>query len=402
MTTAIASGADTVGRLENLSPRYRLAPVRHVGLNVLYLVPGAVGGSEIYAHELIGALGRARPEVRFTVFCGREAGPSLRAAGWPENVVVRVLPVRCASKPLRIAAEIVLLPFVARRAGVELLHSLGTTCPPVAGMPSVVTILDLIYEVYPETFPKPALYGLRGLVGPAARRATRVITISEAVKRDVVKKLRIPPEQVDAIPLGHGMRPVSVATPPAELRARLGLGEHRVVLCVSAALVHKNLPRLLEAFAILDVEDARLVLVGHSGRDLAPLQSRAAELGIADRVIFTGWISAEDLEGLYALATCCAYPSLYEGFGMPVLEAMSRGVPLACSNATSLPEVAGDAALLFDPHDTTALASALHQLLTDAALAATLRKRGHARAATFTWARCAESVLATYAHASHA
>jgi glycosyltransferase involved in cell wall biosynthesis len=361
-----------------------------------------VGGSEIYARELIAALGAARPDTRFTVFCGREAGPSLRAAGWPSNVVVRELPVRCASKPLRVAYEVTVLPVVARRTGVELLHSLGTTCPPVAGMPSVVTILDLIYEAHPDTFPAAARYGLRALVGPAARRATRVITISEAVKRDVVEKLRVPAERVDAVLLGHGMRVASRATPATELRSRLGLGDDRVVLCVSAALVHKNLPRLLEAFAQLGIEGTRLVLVGHSGRDLALLQTRAAELGVADRVVFTGWISAEDLEGIYALADCCAYPSLYEGFGMPVLEAMSRGVPLACSNATSLPEVAGDAALLFDPHDTTALASALRKILADPELATTLRERGQARAATFTWPRTAENVLATYALARNA
>jgi glycosyltransferase involved in cell wall biosynthesis len=397
MTTAIASGADTVGRLENLGPRYRLAPVRHVGLNVLYLVPGAVGGSEIYAHELIGALGRARPEVRFTVFCGREAGPSLRAAGWPGNVVVHELPVRSAVKPARIAAEVALLPVLARRAGVELLHSLGTTSPPVVvGMPSVVTILDLIYEAYPDTFPRLARSGLRALVGPAARRATRVITISESVKRDVVEILRVPASRVDSVLLGHGMRFSGSPTASSQLRSRFALGEDRVVLCVSAALVHKNLPRLLEAFARLDLPGVRLVLVGHAGRDLEPLRTRAAELEVADRVVFTGWISAADLEGLYALAACCAYPSLYEGFGMPVLEAMARGVPLVCSDATSLPEVAGDAALLFDPHDTTALASALHKILTDANLAADLRERGRARAATFTWSRCAEGVLEAY------
>jgi glycosyltransferase involved in cell wall biosynthesis len=267
-------------------------------------------------------------------------------------------------------------------------------------MPSVVTILDLIYEAYPDTFPVAARYGLRALVGPAARRATRVITISEAVKRDVVEILRVPAARVDAVLLGHGMRAAASSTPAPALRERLGLGDDRVVLCVSAALVHKNLPRLLEAFALLGIEDTRLVLVGHSGRDLPQLRARASELGISDRVVFTGWISDEDLEGLYALAACCAYPSLYEGFGMPVLEAMSRGIPLACSNATALPEVAGDAALLFDPTDTTAMATALRTILTDADLANGLRENGRARAATFTWRRCAEGVLEAYAAAA--
>lgn len=118
------------------------AALRHVGLNLLYLVPGEVGGSEIYAREL----GRARPDVRLTAFCGREAAPSLRGAGWPDNVRVQELPVRCRVKPARIAAELTLLPAAAARARVDLLHSLGTTSPLVVpGRPSVVSILDLIY-----------------------------------------------------------------------------------------------------------------------------------------------------------------------------------------------------------------------------------------------------------------
>ena len=376
--------------------------MRRVALNVLYLVPGAVGGSEIYARQLIGALGAARPDVEFVVFCGREAAPSLRAAGWPANVSVHELPVRCAVKPLRILAEQTLLPVAARRAGCDLLHSLGTTAPLAAWMPSVVTILALIYEAHPETFPRAARTGLRAIVGPAARRATRVITISEAVKRDVVRILRVPAARVDAVLLGRGMPAEPVATPAAELRDRLGLGDARVVLCVSAALVHKNLPRLLEAFAALGpgAADTRLVLVGHAGRDLEELRSRAGALGVADRVVFTGWIGAADLEGLYALADCCAYPSLYEGFGMPVLEAMSRGVPLVCADATSLPEVAGDAALLFDPHDTAALTAALSRVLGDRALASSLRERGRARAALFTWEACAAGVLDVYGRAT--
>jgi glycosyltransferase involved in cell wall biosynthesis len=350
--------------------------MRHIGLNLLYLVPGEVGGSEIYARRLIRALARGRPDTRFTAFCGREAAPSLRAEGWPENVRVQELPFDARNKPLRIAAEIALLPAAAARARVDLLHSLGTTCPPVAGRPSVVTILDLIYEAYPETFPKASLYGLRALVGPSARRATRVTTISQAVKDDVVARLRVPAERIDVSHLGDG----------------------RVVLCVSAALAHKNLPGLLEGFARLGDghADCRLVIAGHAGRERAALEERIAALGLTGRAVLTGWISDEDLEGLYQLADCAVYPSLYEGFGLPVLEAMVRGVPLACSDATSLPEVAGDAALLFDGRDRDALAGALRHLLDDSALRAELVRRGRERAKTFTWEGAARSVHAVY------
>jgi glycosyltransferase involved in cell wall biosynthesis len=370
----------------------------HIGLNVLYLVPGEVGGSEVYARRLIAALARARPAARFTVFCVREATEVLRAEGWPPNVTVQTLPVNGRNKPARILAETLLLPVAARRAGVDLLHSLGTTCPPVAGVPSIVSILDLIYEAYPETFPRPALLGLRALVGPAARRADRVITISQAVKDDVVARLRVPPQRVDPVLLGRGMAAPPDPTPPEVVRERFALADRRVVLCVSAALVHKNLDRLLDAFAgVLAADpDVQLVLVGHEGREYARLGERATALGVADHVSFTGWISAADLEGLYAVAACCAYPSLYEGFGLPVLEAMARGVPLACSDATSLPEVAGDAALLFDPQDTASITAAILRVLDDPELAATLRARGLERAARFTWERCAEGVLAVY------
>ncbi|MCW3046552.1 MAG: glycosyltransferase family 1 protein [Solirubrobacterales bacterium] len=375
--------------------------MRHVGLNLLYLVPGEVGGSEIYARRLIAALAAERPDVRFTAFAGREAAPSLRDEGWPPNAVVHELPVNAAVKPVRAAAELTLLPAAAARAGVDLLHSLGTTSPPLTRGASVVTVLDLIYEHYPDTFPTAARLGLKALVGPGARAATRVIAISKAVKADVVERLRVPAGHVDVVYLGFGMRREARPTAEAALRARLGLGGGRVVLCVSAALVHKNLDRLIDAFSQLGsgFEDCRLVLAGHAGREQARLAELAASRGVGERVVLTGWIDAADLEGLYALAACCAYPSLHEGFGLPVLEAMVRGVPLACSDATALPEVAGDAAELFDPLDTSAIAGALQRLLVDADHAARLSERGRQRAATFTWERCARDTLATYQRA---
>jgi glycosyltransferase involved in cell wall biosynthesis len=379
----------------------RSGAMQHVGLNLLYLVPGQVGGSEIYARRLVAALAAERPDVRFTAFAGREAAPSLRGEGWPSNVALHELPVKAAVKPVRAAAELTLLPAAAARARVDLLHSLGTTSPPMTRGPSVVTVLDLIYEHYPDTFPTGARLGLKALVGPGARAATRVIAISESVKDDVMARLRVPAELVDVVYLGFGMRREVAPTDGSILRERFGLGDGRVVLCVSAALVHKNLDRLIDAFAQLGTgfEDCRLVLAGHAGREQARLMKRAAWNGAGDRVALTGWIDASDLEGLYALASCCAYPSLHEGFGLPVLEAMVRGVPLACSNATALPEVAGDAAAFFDPRDPPAMASALRRLLTDEAYAAHLVELGRERAASFTWERCAKGTLAVYERA---
>ncbi|HKG02008.1 MAG TPA: glycosyltransferase family 1 protein [Conexibacter sp.] len=374
--------------------------LRRVGLNLLYLVPGAVGGSEVYARELVGALGRARPELELIAFANDEGASSLAQAGWPANVRIVRLPVRGANKPARIATELTRLPVAARRHGVELLHSLGTTGPVVVpGIPHVLSILDLIYAHYPDTFPTAARLGLHAVVGPAARRADRVVTISEAVKRDVVARLRVPAERVEAVLLGYGAAASNTApAPPEAVRSRFGIGDGRVVLCVSAALAHKNLHQLVDAFAALGpgFEDCRLVLVGHHGREAQALRAHAEQAGVGERVVQTGWIESGELEGLYALATCCAYPSLHEGFGMPPLEAMVRDVPLACSNATSLPEVTGKAAELFDPRDVDAMRAAIARLLTEEARRAELVVRGRERVALFTWERCAQGVLAAY------
>jgi glycosyltransferase involved in cell wall biosynthesis len=374
--------------------------LQRVGINLLYLVPGEVGGTEIYARELVGALAVLRPEVRFVVFAGREGAPVLREIGWPGNVSIRELPVRCRVKPLRIAAELGLLPETARRARIDLLHSLGTTTPLHGCGVRVVTIHDLIYDWYPGSFPAPARYGLKALVPAGGRRAHRVQVSSHATKQELHERLGLSLEKIDVVNLGLGLRKIAHPTPAAELRERFELDGRSVVLSVAAALPHKNLDRLLRAFATLDRGTAVLVLVGHAGRETERLKALAAELGIAGDVRFTGWVSDAEVEGFYALASVFVYPSLHEGFGMPVLEAMRRGVPVACANATSLPEVAGDAAHLFDPLSVDAIGAAIRDLLADPGRARDLAQRGPVRAALFGWDRTAASAWASYVRAA--
>ena len=374
--------------------------IRRVGLNLLYLVPSEVGGTEIYARQLVHALGRARPDVEWVVFAGAEAAPSLAAEGWPDNVRVVRVPVRARVKPARVAYELSALPVAAARAGVDLLHSLGTTSPLAGPGPRVVTIHDLIFMRFEGDFPASSRIALETLVPLGARRATRVITPSEAAKRDVVEHCRVDRARVDVVPEGGGMRDAEPA-PEAELRERFDLGARPVILTIAPPLPHKNLDRLLDALRVL-VDgglDPVLALVGHQGREGEALRARIDALELSDHVRITGWVSDEELEGLYRLAACGAYPSLDEGFGLPVLEAMRRDLPLACSNATSLPEVAGDAAELFDPLDTESMAAALRRLLTDPARAAELVERGRRRAELFSWERAAEGTIASYERA---
>jgi glycosyltransferase involved in cell wall biosynthesis len=228
-----------------------------------------------------------------------------------------------------------------------------------------------------------------------------VIAYSQAARSEIAQDFRIPPERIDVIPLGPGSDPVVEPTPEPELRARLGLGDGPIVLAVSALLAHKNLPPLVDAMAEVRRYSPGAVLVVPANP--TPLQSeleaRARGLGIADAVVFPGWVSAADLEGLYRAAACFAFPSLSEGFGLPVLEAMRRGVPVACSNASAVPEVAGDSALLFEPHDPAAIAEAVGRLLGDRGLAEELAERGRERAGLFSWRRTAEETLESHMRA---
>ena len=236
---------------------------------------------------------------------------------------------------------------------------------------------------------------------PAARRARRLIVISETARREVAEDFGVPLERIDVVPLGPGSDLAAEPTPESELRARFSLGEGPIVLAVSALLAHKNLPRLVEAMATVraEVDDAVLVIPANRTPLEGELVSLARRLGIDEAVVFPGWVGAADLEGLFRSASCFAFPSLREGFGLPVLEAMRRGVPVACSRASAVPEVAGDAALYFDPESPAEAAGAIVAILRDPALAAQLTEKGKSRARLFSWRRTAEETLASFERA---
>jgi glycosyltransferase involved in cell wall biosynthesis len=373
----------------------------HIGLNLIYLVPGTTGGMETYARELIPELVAAAPEHRFTAFINREAAAE-GGAPWHELTETVVVPVRASKRVEWVRGEQQLLPGLAGRAGIDLLHSLASTAPGWGQFRRVVTIHDLIYRLVPEAHPGLRALGMRILVPLAAWRSERIIVDAASTREDLRRLLGIAPERVDVVPLGV-RPPRDILVPEAELRGRLGLGQRPMVLSVSAKLAHKNLRRLIEATARLGPEERPvLVLPGYPTPHEQELRDRAAELGVTGDVVFLGWVSASELEGLYAAASGFVFPSLAEGFGLPVLEAMARGVPVACSGAGALGEVAGDAALRFDPHSVDSIADSLRRLVTDRDLTERLAAAGRKRARGFTWSATATGTLAAYRRAAGA
>ena len=367
-----------------------------VGLNVLHLVPRETGGGELYVRRLIPALLEAGGNLELVVFAGDEGAPSLAREPWAADVDLVHVPVRSRSRTRRVLVEQAVLPRAARKAGIDLLHNVQNTAPAMPGVPQVTTILDVIYKRHPETHARLLAAGVALLVPLAARRSRRILTLSEGAKDDIAYFLHVERERIDVTPLGAGLPDNVTPVAEAELRRRHELGGAPIVLTVSAKRPHKNLERLLDAIAMVEADPQPLLVApGYETVFERELRKRAGE-----RVRFLGWVDDDELEGLYRAATCFVFPSLAEGFGLPVLEAMVRGTPVACSRIGPLEEVAGKAALYFEPTDTEEMAHAIESLLADANLRTWLREAGRERAKDFSWARTAEATIASYERAN--
>lgn len=373
------------------------APSR-VGVNAVFLEP-RMGGLDTYVRALLPELVQLAPATRFRVYCSRGGRDYLAGEPWASAVELVTHPLlgRRGSKAI---SELTLLGALAGRE-VELLHSAAMTAPLRTAAANVVTLADVTWIVAPDPGEAATVRLWRAVVPPVARRADRVIALSQAGAEHIVEHLRVQRERIDVIALASGERGRVTPTGERELRAALRIGEGPVVLSVSAKKAHKNLARLVQAMAdvVARVPDARLVLPGNHTAHEDELRTLARELGIAENVVLPHYVDAAELEGLYALARCFVFASVNEGFGIPILEAMRRGVPVACSRASALPEVAGQAARYFDPYEVTEIATALVELLSDERLARELAARGREREAGFTWRATAEATLESYARA---
>jgi glycosyltransferase involved in cell wall biosynthesis len=316
----------------------------------------------------------------YFVFTNMETGADL--VPQQANFHHRPQAIRARFRPGRILWEQIVLPMEASRFHLDVMFNPGFTAPLAVLCRTVTTFHDLQHKRHSEYFRWFDLPFWRFLLWTAAHRSQKLIAVSEATRADLLHSYRIPPERVSVI--HHGVDPSFFALDRSPTEPYL--------LCVSTLHPHKNLERLVRAFA-RKKRPERMVLAGMRGFQASAIESVIQSLEMKDRVEITGWLPRKDLLRLYKRAQAFVYPSTFEGFGMPVLEALAAGIPVACSNIAPIKEVAGDAALFFDPLDEEAIAAAVDQILNDQLLRARLAQAGPERARPFTWRRTAEKTL---------
>lgn len=368
-----------------------MSRLRTLGINALFYDPGVSGGTETYLRGLVPALAAARPGLRIRVYTTGRGAAALRAAGWGELAGVVALRSEEGQRLRRLAGEQIAVPAYARRDGCDVIHSLGNTGPLRSTPAHVLTVLDVNF-ITTDALPPASSFIYRHLTAAAARRADGLVAISAAARDEICRVLGLDPAAFTVVPLGTRE---GAAAPAAEaaVRERLGLpAGGRVVLCVAALRPHKNQEALVRALAHLP-GDVTVVLAGHGEGYEVRVRELADSLGVADRVRLPGYVDDAELEALWRLTACAALPTRAEGFGLPVVEAMRRGVPVACSDIPVLREVGGDVPVYFDPDDPAGVAAAIGAAMSRGTV------DGSAQAERYTWAASAERHLEAYERA---
>lgn len=358
--------------------------------------PGS--GISRYTVELISALRDHRPDIAVTVlkpFAGTVPGLDDIGAVAPLPGARR-LPAMMTLGPIETAVAAIAhrLDVVHDPTGIS-----PFLLPRVVGRYGrIVTIHDTVPFVHPNTHARLTNFLFRGYIPRTLRFVDRIVTVSDASKRDIERFLLVGPHRVHRIHCGCG--PLFRPPEPSvvnDVIARYGI-ERPYLLAVGALEARKNLNAVLDAFARLRSMgvNLRLVIVGRRAWKADGIFRRLEELNLGNEVLLTGYVDDVDLPALYAGAACFVFPSLYEGFGLPPLEAMACGTPVVTSNTSSLPEVVGDAGIMVDPHDVDAIVGAVRRIVEHPQVASELRERGYARAAQFTWEQAADEHAALY------
>jgi glycosyltransferase involved in cell wall biosynthesis len=369
----------------------------HIGIDA-HAIGARQGGNETYIKNLIESLAEIDGENRYTVYHANARAAEEWRGRFP-NFTVRLLPppTPLVRVPVALAVELRLRP-------VDLLH-VQYTAPPFCPAPVVVTIHDLAFEHLPETFTRRGSFQLKLTVRRTAKKAARIATVSEYSRQDLIRTYKLPPEKI--VVTHNGVEPRFSPSPgsPDEtqaIRRRFGI-ERDYILAVGSLQPRKNLVRLIRAYADLRNQHAtfthQLVIVGRKLWLAEQIFEEVARQKWVKDVILTDYVDDQDLPALYRAAALFVYPSLFEGFGLPPLEAMACGTPVITSNNSSLPEVTGDAAILIDPYNDEELSRSIIRIVNDRALQRQLREKGISQARKFTWRTAAEQTLQLYREA---
>ena len=370
---------------------------QHVGINA-HLLSGREGyrraGIHHYISQLLGNLSYGESGLRFTVFTNNRAD----LGSLPKDLVVSTnWPTQ---RPLaRIMWEQLAWPLAATRHKVDLLHSMAFVTPLIQPLPTVVTVYDLSFIHHPRRFPTLKRVYLTSQTRRSCQKAKRVMTISESGRQDVHHYYDVPLDRIDIVSPGVGQH--FSPRPEVEVdafRHREQLAP-RFFLHVGTLQPRKNIEVLIDAFAELRQPDLELVLVGGKGWSYENIFAHVGDLGLAEKVRFAGYVSDADLPLWYNAATALVFPSVYEGFGLPVIQAMACGTPVIAANTSAIPEAAGGAALFFNPPNMSALVEHMASVLDDPQIVVTMRQQGLIQARQFSWQRAGQQLLASYRRA---
>ncbi len=360
------------------------------------MLPGKVGGTEIYVRNMVKWLEEVDNSNEYFVYINKESIGIFEH--FASGIKVVLCPIKATNRAVRILWEQIILPMQIKFHKIDILLSAGMTCPFICPVPSVLVIHDLQHINQPQNFARHYLLFLKFIIYLSAKSADGIITISKKVKQDIISYYKIKPEDISVIyhAADSALFHVRHADDIKAVRVKYGLPEN-FLLYTASSLAHKNHKRLLEAFKIIrdNYNGMKLVLTGARdyGHDI--ISNDINRMGLGNDVIFLGWLPFEDMPAIYCSSRVFIFPSLHEGFGIPLLEAMACGVPVVCSDIEPLNEVAGDAALFIDPYDPYDIAEGVSRILRDIQLRESLINKGYKKAGEFSWERTALNTLST-------
>ena len=370
-----------------------------IGVNTLFMLPGKVGGTETYVRGLLYGLSKVDKVNEYILFTNNSNHNSIEISSDRFSKILCM--VSETSRLARVVYEQLFLPGIAAKHAVDILHSPGYVSPIAGKFAKVVTIHDMQYMYYPAYFNKAKLAYWKYLLPKSAKKSDVILTVSENSKADIIDFLKIPSNKVFVT--YEAAKLVSNSTEDdviPDITKKFGIYDD-YILSVASLLPHKNLNKLIDSFVLLEDKIAhQLVFVGLKRSALNEIKKTAEnKLKNPNRIAILGYIPDQDLSAVYKRASLFVLPSLFEGFGIPLLEAMSFGCPVAASNKTSIPEVVGDSAILFDPNSSEQIAEKISDILFDNTLRERLIDKGLQRSKMFSWEKMAEDTIQAYSAA---